>query len=168
MKQARGNLFHMVCDALCVTTNGFVKSNGQCVMGKGCAKALADALPHIPEQLGSLIRQNGNVCQIIQESVPVVLAFPVKPVFVTSTGNNVVAHMASRMPVGSFVPGWASVAQLTIIKQSAYELEALATKHGWTNVLLPRPGCGAGELDWSDVEPILSSILDDRFTAVTF
>jgi hypothetical protein len=36
-------------------------------------------------------------------------------------------------------------------------------------VVLPRPGCGAGELDWTRfVRPALTALLDDRFVAITF
>jgi len=37
MKELRGNLFHTPCDVICITTNGFVKRNGEAVMGRGCA-----------------------------------------------------------------------------------------------------------------------------------
>ena len=39
---------------------------------------------------------------------------------------------------------------------------------GWSKVLIPRPGCGYGELNWQDIKPLLESILDDRFISVTF
>jgi hypothetical protein len=35
------------------------------------------------------------------------------------------------------------------------------------NVLVPRPGCGNGQLDWEDVKPILLDHFDDRFIVVT-
>jgi hypothetical protein len=67
------------------------------------------------------------------------------------------------------VPGWACIAQLPLIEQSAHQLVTLADKRGWKSVCIVRPGCGAGELNYTkDVEPILSSILDDRFDVITF
>jgi len=55
-----------------------------------------------------------------------------------------------------------------LIRQSARQLVEMADKFGWGSVVLPRPGCGNGGLDWDDVRPILEAILDDRFTVVTF
>ena len=168
MKNIKGNLFHTSCNALCITTNGFIKTNGECVMGKGCAAEIAKQIPSIPRHLASLIKLHGNITQIIQVGVPTVLAFPVKPVTTINDGTNVVNHMAHRIPIGGSVPGWAAKANISIIIQSAHELVALADKYNWTDVLIPRPGCGAGELNWSDVEPVLQTILDDRFSAITF
>jgi len=97
------------------------------------------------------------------------VAFPVKPSAAIVDGRNVVRHLRQRFAIGQSVPGWACVADPALIGQSCLELVALADAHGWRRVLLPRPGCGAGELDWAqDVRPLLCGLLDDRFTAITF
>jgi len=81
MREIQGNMFIMYSiDAICITTNGFVKK-GQCIMGRGNAKMAKIAYPGIARKLGSLIRKNGNCVQpIIQDGSRVVLAFPVKPI----------------------------------------------------------------------------------------
>lgn len=39
----------------------------------------------------------------------------------------------------------------------------------WRYILLPRPGCGNGSLNWErDVRPVLAPVLDDRFSVITF
>jgi hypothetical protein len=43
----------------------------------------------------------------------------------------------------------------------------MADKFRWQHIVMPRPGCGNGGLDWADVEPVLSKLLDDRFTVIT-
>ena len=73
MKEITGNLFDpqtytlengypapFIPDAVCITTNGFVKSNGQCVMGRGCAKTASERFPDLPSRLGSYINRYGN------------------------------------------------------------------------------------------------------------
>jgi hypothetical protein len=92
----------------------------------------------------------------------------VKAVSEPFDGENAVAHMAAKFTEGMPVPGWACKARLDIIRKSAHELVAMADKFGWKRVVLPRPGCGAGELSWDDVRPLLEAILDDRFKAITF
>lgn len=167
MRQAKGNMLYMGGDAFCITTNGFVKANGECVMGKGIAKSMAMAFPQLPKLLGNAIQENGNCTQQIDFiSTMRVIAFPVKHSSAISNGTNYVSH--KHFPIGSTVPGWALKADLALIKRSALQLVELIDKTNCKNVLLPRPGCGAGELDWKDVEPILCSILDDRFIICTF
>lgn len=169
MKQLKGNLFDLHCDALCITTNGFVKANGACVMGKGCAYQLTQYDPSVVFTLGKLIESNGNIVQIIDHYQIPVIAFPVKPVKAVSTKpQDAVKHMRNKFNYGDTIPGWACTADIAIIIQSAHDLVKLTNQHGWKTVLIPRPGCGAGELDWDDVYPILNEILDDRFYAVTY
>ena len=170
MQHIRGELFATDCDALVITTNGFVKANGECVMGKGCAAQAKRLMPELPRQLGNHIATNGNCVGLLQvhPSGVNVLSFPVKPVSSQSNGSNVVRHMRSQFPAGTTVPGWACVADLAIIRQSCKELKALADEHGWQTIALPRPGCGAGELSWEEVKPILEEELDERFVSVTY
>lgn len=166
MREAKGNMFQMDCDALCITTNGFTKTNGQAVMGRGCAKEAARLIPSLPEILGKAIKTNGNICQIVMTKGISLLVFPVKPVSKICEGNDYVSHMSFKP--GDVIPGWACKADIEIIKQSAHQLVELTDKHGWQTVILPRPGCGAGELSWDQVKPVLEQILDDRFTCMTF
>jgi len=171
MKEAKGNIWEMECDAVCISTNGFIKNNGECVMGRGCAKEAVEFFPEIPKLLGERLRKHGIVVQTIRHFEGVaILSYPVKPASQVCVFDqrNVVSHMQKHYKVYDEVPGWACVADIEIIERSAKELVALADQHGWQKVIIPRVGCGAGELTWSKVKPILDEILDDRFTAVTF
>jgi len=137
---------------VCITTNVFVKKNGQAVMGRGTAAQAAKRWPSLPRLLGNRIRANGNVVQVI---APRLLAFPVKPVSGISDGQNVVRHTQHRFPKGSTVPGWAMKADPDIIRESLAQLARIRQHHGRERVFLPRPGCGAGELDWeTQVKPL--------------
>jgi len=169
MKNITGNLWDQECDALVITTNGFVKTNGEAVMGRGCAKEACNLIPGLAATLGRKLAQKGNAPFVIgTHKERRIVSFPVKPAKVLFNDANVVVHMKSRFKVGDIVPGWAAKAELHIITHSANILVAMADTFGWQKIVLPRPGCGAGELDWAKVEPILSQILDDRFYCITF
>ena len=171
MKNIKGNLFDHVgkADIVCITTNGFVKANGQAVMGKGCAKEACHLFPGINEVLGAKVNSKGNrVNGLRRAEGTYITSFPVKPVDAVFDGTNAVRHMLAKFQVGAVVPGWACLADIELIKLSALQLVEIADKMAYHNIVLPRPGCGAGELSWDDVEPELQTILDDRFSAITF
>lgn len=158
-------------DALVITTNGFVKSNGEAVMGRGCAKKAATIFPTLPILLGRGLGRLGNHAHIIVvNDAMTFVSFPVKPVdaVCNKDKSNVVFHMRNKFCYGDTVPGWACKADLKLIEQSAGELRELADMRCWSHVVLPRPGCGAGELDWIDVKPILVMYLDNRFYCIDF
>lgn len=173
-----GELTNKLPDAICITTNGFVKRDGNCVMGKGCAKEAAKKWPGFPKAVGSHIKTMGNTvmlwphrpCMDHSRARTHIVTFPVKPIAATCLPDksNVVKHMQSKFKPGRSVPGWACTADYEIIAKSAIQLEKITTEMGWEMVVLPRPGSGAGELYWKDVKPILSTILDDRFYSITF
>jgi len=64
MKEILGNLWDYYGKfpqyAIAITTNGFVKNSGECVMGRGCALEACQKLTYLPLKLGNLIRTNGN------------------------------------------------------------------------------------------------------------
>lgn len=170
MKEAKGNMLYIDCDAIVVTTNGFVKRDGACVMGRGIAKQVANAIPQLPYDLGAALNNYGNMVHVFNyEGInETIVTFPVKPYSYPNDGTNVVSHMASQFRIGQQVPGFAVKAQVHLIEQSLKELVHLTDKMGWTNVICPRFGCGAGELKWEDIKPLAEQYLDDRFTVYTF
>ncbi len=184
MQAIRGNLFDpttyrlqgkpisITPSAIVFTSNGFVKRSGEAVMGRGCAKAAASLDPRLPLQLGKAIKEYGNQVVILGTLLErsYLIAFPVKPMSAKCLPDksNVVKHMQHRMTPGTMVPGWACVADMEIITRSAKQLARLAKEKGWVSVVLPRPGCGCGELSWNDVKPVLDNILDDTFYSITF
>lgn len=164
MIERNENLIHIECDALCVTTNGFVKANGECVMGAGIAKTIKEIFPWVPKQLGTLIKRNGNKTQIIIEASRVtnnitLVALPSKPVSGYSDGTNTVWPYT----LGAFVPGFHMKSDINLIIRSIHELIDLTDEKGWETVAMPRIGCGNGGLDWNEVKPIIEPMLDDRF-----
>ena len=171
MKELTGNLFNYIglVDAICITTNGFYESNGEYVMEKGYAKTFTKLFPGAPKFLGDVIRLKGNVViPLICTKGTVICTFPVKPVSELFTGSNAVKHMLYRFKIGDQVPGWACIADPELIEKSAIQLVELADMAEWKSIILPRPGCGAGELSWFDIKPVLDKHFDDRFFSVIF
>ena len=167
MREAGGNMLAVNCDALVVTTNGFVKANGECVMGRGIAKQVADLFPKLPKLLGEAIKVHGNKIHHFKfdDDPREIVCFPVKPISKVYDGSNVVRYMARRFKVGQVVAGWACKAEASIIEKSLSELVTLTDDYNWRKVITPQFGCGAGELDWCEVLPLCQQFLDERFTA---
>ena len=143
MLEASGDLWEQDGGVVVITTNGVVRTDGACVMGRGCARQAKDRWPDLPFYLGRLIRRHGN------------------RVFYLGVWGGI--HIAS-MPVKSH---WREAADVSLIERSAHQLVQIADGFGWSKVWLPRPGCGNGRLSWDDVRSRLEVILDDRFTAMT-
>tara|TARA_R110002051_G_scaffold258267_1_gene317594 strand:+ start:959 stop:1462 length:504 start_codon:yes stop_codon:yes gene_type:complete len=167
MKIVKGNLFSVDSDAVAITTNGFIKKDRSAVMGRGCALQASKQIAGLAQHLGNMIALNGNTVQVIHDS-PILISFPVKPSHAIYDGNNAVQHMRNKFHIGQRIPGWACKASQELIATSAHQLRILTDAKGWQKVAIPRPGCGAGELNWLDIKSILSEILDDRFHSISF
>ena len=132
-------------DAICITTNGIIKSNGQAVMGAGVAKAFSQTYPTISKTLADKLRMNGNVVSFLpvpRVQKAQVLSLPTK--------ND-----------------WRDKSDINLIRQSLIQLVKIADDNNWTHVVLPQPGCSNGGLDWShDVKPLCQELLDDRFCVI--
>ena len=170
-----GNMFEADMDAIVITTNGFVKANGHAVMGKGCAQYIAQMYPYLPDLLGNKLNAYGNHVMILDTiRVPdgniSIITFPVKPDHIIKNGNNVVQHAMHRYADGDSVPGFHAKANTVLIANSLVELVQLADKHPeWKTIVMPRLGCGAGELSWENqIKPMCEDVLDDRFHVYTW
>lgn len=159
MIEVVGNLWTYPADVRVITTNGTVKKNGECVMGRGCA---AEAKQHcsswnLAKHLGSLITSKGNHVYFLysegQQDMVDVYSFPVK-------------H------------NWWEKADIALIERSATELVhamiGMPRDRGYlvsdksSVIVMPRPGCGNGGLLWRDVREVLRPILDDRFHVISW
>jgi len=119
---------------ICITTNGFVKNNGECVMGRGIALQCKQKFPEFPKILGNFISENGNIVGVHQKYR--IISFPVK-------------H------------NWWEKGNLGLIEKSAYELSLIGSYID--NIFLTKPGCHNGKLDWKNVKPILEKYLNNNF-----
>jgi hypothetical protein len=142
MREAVGDLwdFHATGAWVAITTNGVVKRDKTLVMGRGCAQEAATRFPGVPGRLGELVQYYGNHVCALKESK--IVSFPVK-------------HH------------WRDLADLELIARSAKELLVTLQSFLIRKIYLPRPGCGNGGLQWTDVRAVLKPILDDQVIVVS-
>lgn len=145
MKIIKGNIWDYWNngDWIVIPTNGTIKKDDSCVMGKGLALQAKEHLRGIEYIIGAFIKRYGNNTLIICKEI---ITFPVK-------------H------------NWWEMADIKLIEKSCNQLLALVdTQMTKGNIIesiyLPKVGCGAGGLNWKDVEPILDKYLDERFIVV--
>jgi hypothetical protein len=129
---------HVGQGVIAVTTSGSVTRKGKAVMTRGVAGQAARRFPDLPEALGLLLQSSGNHVHLL--------------------GNGIVSF-----PVEASAWEWPD---LRLISRSAQELRQLADREGWKKVLVPRPGCGGGGLDWREVRPLLEEHFDARFVVM--
>lgn len=175
--------------AICITTNGYVDRGGCNVMGRGTAGEAKRRWPGIERLLGEKLRSYGNrVHQLTQASpegitlplgwmsprvvVPYhIFSFPTKPEVVNDA--ELLISQYRRAHEGHVedlnLPGWMAKSDLELIQESAWELRHLVEKQGIQSVVVPRPGCSAGERDWdTEVRPrLVEPFKDDRFFIIT-
>lgn len=161
MIEVRGNLWTYPADVRVITTNGTVKKNGEAVMGRGCAAEAKRMYPRLPRELGRHIRHLGNI---------------VMDYGLTDDGNYLMTFPVKHE--------WMQKADQRLIEVSARTLTAYINSPDWhtefKTVVLPRPGCGNGGLQWCwhndlnedkecyGVRHVLEPILDDRFHVITY
>jgi len=132
--------FHSKGEWIAITTNGTVRKDGACVMGRGIAFQTANKFPKVPYQIGRMLGTYGNVPLCLRDVR--IVTFPVK------------FH-------------WKDRADLGLIEDSARGLIERITMLDLDKLYMVRPGCGNGRLDWlEEVKPVLVEILDNRFIIV--
>jgi len=157
MREDRGNLWTYPADAVIITTNGVVKSDGSAVMGGGCAKEARDYFPGLDAKLGKLLQRVGNVPVCLgtwksyQGGITTLFTFPTKHNWKATSSMDLIEASAREL-----------VRSVDIMSKFSDNPNYMKT------MVLPRPGCGLGGLDWKDVGPMLHGILDDRFVCLTF
>lgn len=146
MIELEQDLWEVPADARCITTNGYRKKNGAAVMGRGCAYEAKTLIPGIDRFLGHKLGAIGNHVHFLinHDIYGDIYSFPVK-------------HH------------WRHNADWGLVKRSTKELIAIADEMSYPKIVIPRPGCGNGNLDWEmDVGEFMFDHLDDRFIVVHY
>lgn len=148
MKLAVGNLFSSHDDYIFVTTNSFVKKNGNLVMGRGAALELARLRPDVPSIFGgAVLHLCGNLGKY--------------GVFWSLIRYDAVSPFYGAFQVKY---NWYENADLELIRFSTEELNrhVQGVLEGST-ISVNFPGIGNGNLKYEDVLPIIE-ILPDNVT----
>jgi len=141
MKECRGDMFAYLGRmkfVLFITTNGFIKNDGTAVMGRGnAAQAVRifrdDQEINLPDLLGRSLKIRGNV----------------------------VSHLTGQLYSFPVKEHWADIASIRLIKKSIERLKEIIKQDSNRCYILPRPGCGNGQLKWSKVKPLLEDLPDN-------
>lgn len=123
-----------------ITTNGFVKNNGECVMGRGVALEAKNKFSKLPFELGEYINKFGNK----------VFHFQKYNLFTFPTKHN-----------------WWENSDIQLIEKSCKELKEFKENMNIDKIFLPKVGCGNGKLNWDDVKLILEKHFNDTYYIVS-
>lgn len=140
MKEELGNIWRKRSNTtpVCITTNGFVKNNGECVMGRGVAlQAKTMFGTQLALDIGNAIHKHGNIPVFLTEYN--IITFPVK-------------H------------NWWEQADIELIEQSAKHIVEIFNENDYISTIYTiRPGCANGRLSWvATVKPVLTNIFTDN------
>lgn len=167
MKERKADLFETIyedgVDAICITTNGMYTTDGRAAMGGGCAGVCAKRWPETSLRLGKCLKN-------FLTNVPFVIgALDSDGDYIEPNLKMIKGHQFKTL-IFSFptIDDLMSGAKLNLIQNSAKELRTLVDRFELRGVVIGRPGCGIGNLLWSDVKPIIEEYFDDRFTIVSF
>ena len=159
----QGDIFNYIgkVDAICVTTNGTIKSNGELVMGAGVAKEFYDRYndnfyiskilaqklyrgPKLPQL--HVVESKDNICykciDADNNAGTYVISFPTKN------------HFQDK-------------GDIELIKQSAKRILWIANHYNLNSIIISSPGTGCGKLSKEEVYNELNKILDKRFYIIT-
>lgn len=129
--------FYKTGEFIVITTNGFVKKNGDAVMGAGIARQARDKFPGMAYAIGQAIKKNGNVPLVNVKYR--IITLPTKKI-------------------------WTELSDPKLIEEGLGILVRIVDELELEHVYMPRPGCGNGKLDWtSTVKPLCDKHLDSRF-----
>ena len=141
-------------DAIVCTTNCVVKSDKTLVMGKGIASDFLKHFPWLAQTWGAKV--NIKKPSVLVEDIRFCLD---KTILWKYRVSFLVA-----LPTKLY---WQDSSTIDLVVQSCKQLEIITTALNWKSLLMTRPGCGCGGLQWHHIKSKLESILDDRFTIIT-
>ena len=159
----KGNVFDYIgkVNAICITTNGAIKSNGELVMGAGVAKEFYDkynATFQIAQVLAQKIYRGPKMPHLHVVDTKDNLCYKC-----IDASNNEGTHIISFPTKNHFQ----DKGDIELIKQSAKRMVWIANNYKLNKIIIPSPGTGCGKLSKEEVYNELNKILDKRFYIIT-
>jgi len=161
--ETKGNIweyFYSNEAAVVIPTNGSRDKFGYNVMDSGLALDAKELFPNLPMLIGRSIKKMKGHNGVF------VFSFPTDKV-------NEVEKKKEYNFVFTFPTKynyWDNVADFKRIELSTFQLvkalNQLEKRLGIEKVVVPRVGCGSGNLNWKEVQPILFNLLDERFIVI--
>ena len=141
MLEKEGYIWHSDADVICILTDSVTDENGVLEMRNGNALEAKQTDTNVAYYFGKHVIFHGNTpCLFMRDNKPHFVSLPVK-----------------------FNPKDKAI--LDLIEQSTKLILSIVNHHHFTKIVLPRPGCDKGDLDWeTEVKPLIEPLLDDRFT----
>ncbi len=166
MKEVIGDVFTEMMnpdvDSICITTNGIVGADGKAIMGAGTAGEAARRWTTVRKRLGKALKTFGNL--------PYVIGMINLAGTFQDTDAALIKDKKYKCLVWSFPTknDFRHNSDIELIRNSAKLMVDHANTFDLKKIVLPRPGCSNGKLDWKTVKTEIAGILDDRFVIVSF
>lgn len=138
-------------DGIVCTINQMIKKDGCLIMGAGIAKQFAEKFPKLPEIWGDHVQNKQSYITTIFTPLNK-LGYENQDKYVIGLPTKI--HFAYNSDIG-------------VIKNSCAVLRAGIEALGLQKVLMPKPGCGLGKLEWDNVKSEIESFLNsDKIVVV--
>jgi len=166
MREVKGNMFDLMLDgetdSICITTNGIVGADSKAIMGAGSAGEAARRWPTVRKTLGKAIKAFGNK--------PYVIGMINSAGDFQDTDAKLISEKKYQCLIWSLPTkgDFRRPSQPSLIENSVKLMVEHADKFELKKIVLPRPGCSNGKLEWTEVKKLIEPILDDRFIIVSF
>lgn len=150
MQTIKGNIWDFykpeLNNWLVITTNTQVKNNGEAVLGKGIALEANNRFRWLADDYGYFLTYTkGDKSDPFFDYERKLVLFPTKIHWRDDSSLDLIGKNCK------------------ILVNRIFELDL---ENNQTSVYLPALGCGNGNLDWNDVEKVISPILPDNFIVV--
>lgn len=158
-----GDIFDYIgkVDAICITTNGAIKANGELVMGAGVAKAFYDRYNnsyHIARILAQKLYRGPKLPHLYVIDSKDNICYKC-----VDADDNCGTHVISFPTKNHFQ----DKSDINLIIQSAKRMIWIANHYKLNSIIIPSPGTGCGKLSKEEVYEELNSIFDNRFYIIT-
>lgn len=141
-------------DAIVCTINQEINSAGNLIMGKGIALEFKKRYPYLPSLFGERIVKG-------QVKIPLVIHHCTEPSDLlddTPYEDVYIVGLPTKMH-------WKYDSPEELVIDNCQKLKFIADFMDWTDILMTRPGCGNGNLDWHQLKTKLN--LDNRFKVIS-